>query len=243
MSYKREYKKDTGKKAEKESKGNRKTLRKDQEGSKGKGALDTKDPAQTAWEKRNREAEIAEKYQKLTDYQPKMETAKQRRLELRMPTVEMAERWKAEAKRNKQSISKFVVEHVESSLDRGDKEDEGPTNKELLEENLRLKRSLTAAEEDKENRERIIEDFKEVIKSLKKDNPFYDRDDKDVLIMKDFVEKVYEMGYIRSRDVLKTVEVSPTNIKCIKLINFQLDNLEDCGILNKVADGWKWKLK
>jgi len=179
--------------------------------------------------------------EKLRNHTPKMNTYQQRRIEVRVPDVEMVHRWKELAKKTKMSLSKFIVEHVENSLSFED--DEAKLSRgALVMENKALRDKVKNLKEDQKNRKDVIKAQKDLIANLQDENPFFSEDDMDTIAIKLFIDRIIEEKFVRSKDLFSIINMEPTDIKRIKYINFQIDNLEDCGILDRVGDGWKWKL-
>ena len=171
----------------------------------------------------------------------KMATYQQRRIEIRVPDMEMAERWKELARKSKMSISKFIVEHVENSL--SIEEEEGKLSRGALVMEIRaLRDKVKNLIEDQKNKKDTIKEQSDFIIKLKADNPFFSQEDIDTEAIRLFVDKIVEDRFVRSKDLFSIIEMEPTDIRKIKYINFQLENLENCGILDKIGDGWKWKL-
>ena len=179
--------------------------------------------------------------EKLRSFTPKMETYKQRRVELRVPDIEMVHRWKETAKKSKMSLSKFIVTHVENSL--GFEEEDGKLSRGALVMEIKaLRDKVKNLKEDQQNKRDVIKAQKNLIANLQEDNPFFSEEDIDTIAIRLFINRILEEKFVRSKDLFSIINMEPTDIKKIKFINFQLDNLENCGILDKVGDGWKWKL-
>jgi len=179
-----------------------------------------------------------EKVDRLMRYTPKMQTYQQRRIEIRVPDTETAERWKERAKESKMSLSKFIIEHVENSINLEGKDGQ-PSRGELVLENRMLKERLEHATREQRTREKLVKELNDFIETLKADNPFYSKNEKDPEFLKMVTSKMKDSSFIRSKDVFKVIEIEPTDTRNIKLINFQLDFFEDCGLLDKIANGWK----
>ena len=189
----------------------------------------------------NEKAETTEeKIARLKRYTPKMKTYQQRRIEVRVPDTETAERWKERAKESKMSLSKFIIEHVENSMNLEGKEGQ-PSRGELILENRMLKERLEHATREQKTREKLVKELNDFVDTLKADNPFYNKDEKDPEFLKMVTGKMKRSKFIRSKDIFKVIDIEPTDTRNIKLVNFQLDFFEDCGLLDRIANGWKVK--
>ena len=191
-------------------------------------------------EKENPKETPEEKAARLMRYTPKMNTYQQRRIEIRVPDTATAERWKERAKESKMSLSRFIVEHVENSINLEGTEGQ-PSRGELVLENRMLKERLEHTTREQRTREKLVKELNEFVDKLKADNPFYSKDEKDTEFLRMVTTKMKDSSFVRSKDIFKVIDIEPTDTRNIKLINFQLDFFADCGLLDRIANGWKVK--
>jgi hypothetical protein len=171
----------------------------------------------------------------------KTETIKERAVYVYLPSHKMVEEWKSLAKRQGASISKFVIEHVESSL----KEEKGLKSDFKARAEL-LKRLQELEEENnglqKENRmlklamEKLDEELrgyraKAFTKKEFKGARGYERRLIDILRSRKSV---------RGEDLLDLLDIDPTDRELTQGVYQQLKTLEGYGVIKATADGWRW---
>lgn len=172
----------------------------------------------------------------------KTDTIKERAIYVYLPSIEMVQKWKELAEKSGLSISKFVVEHVENSLNQ--EEDSGIYGsrvelikqiRELKEENVKLRRRS-------EMLDRVIERLEEENRKYRSlpflEEKFYGIREYEQNLIKLFKEK----KEIRKGDVLELLGIDPMKEpNTVKGINRQLENLERYGLIEDKGKVWKWK--
>jgi len=172
----------------------------------------------------------------------KTDTIKERAIYVYLPSIEMVQKWKELAEKSGLSISKFVVEHVENSLNQ--EEDSGIYGsrvelikqiRELKEENVKLRRRS-------EMLDRVIERLEEENRKYRNlpflEEKFYGIREYEQNLIKLFKEK----KEIRKGDVLELLGIDPMKEpNTVKGINRQLENLERYGLIEDKGKVWKWK--
>ena len=172
----------------------------------------------------------------------KTDTIKERAIYVYLPSIEMVQKWKELAEKSGLSISKFVVEHVENSLNQ--EEDSGIYGsrvelikqiRELKEENVKLRRRS-------EMLDRVIERLEEENRKYRSlpflEEKFYGIREYEQNLIKLFKEK----KEIRKGDVLELLGIDPMKEpNTVKGINKQLENLERYGLIEDKGKVWKWK--
>ena len=171
---------------------------------------------------------------------PKTETIKQRSIYVYLPSHEMVADWKGRAKGSKVSISKFVQEHVENSLQQ-EEDDSFATRSTLLERNRTLEARI--AEQEKENRRlSLLTDRLDTELKRYRVQPFLESPDMD--------KKQYEMRLINllkekvsidENDIYRSLSLDPKDTELVKAIYRQLEELERFGLVETLPNGWRWK--
>jgi predicted DNA-binding protein len=172
----------------------------------------------------------------------KTETIKERAIYVYLPSHEMVQRWKKLARRQGTSISKFVIEHVESSL----KEEEGlrsdfKARSELLrriqgleEENSKLKKEVNVLKLAMERLEEELRGYRA--------KPFLEEGFSG---LRGFERKLVEMlrtrGSIRGEDLFDLLDIDPRDRELTTSVYRQLKLLEAYGLVEALPDGWRWK--
>ncbi len=151
----------------------------------------------------------------------------------------MSEKWKRVAEKSGESISKFVIEHVENSLN---KDEEGFSSRSaLLEENKHLRETLQDKDKRVEHLELLVEKLEEDLRFYRSkmftDTGFtgvrsYDRK---------LIEILRERGTHSTEELLSRLRIKQNETEAIKAISKQLENLEAYGLARSTMKGGKWK--
>ncbi len=151
----------------------------------------------------------------------------------------MSEKWKNIAKESGESISKFVIEHVENSLNR---DVEGFSSRStLLEENKHLRETL----QDKDKR---VEHLGLLVEKLEEDLRFYRSKmftDSEFTGVRSYDRKLIEIlrepGTHSNEELLSRLRIKQNETEAIKAVSQQLENLEAYGLVKSTMKGWIWK--
>jgi len=151
----------------------------------------------------------------------------------------MSEKWKNIAKESGESISKFVIEHVENSLNR---DVEGFSSRStLLEENKHLRETLKDKDKRVEHLELLVEKLEEDLRFYRSkmftDSKFTGVRDYD----RKLIEILREHGTHSTEELLSRLRIKENETEAIKAISRQLENLEAYGLVRTTMKGWTWK--
>ena len=167
----------------------------------------------------------------------KKDTIKQRAIYVYLPSVQTAKRWKEVAEKEKVSISKFVVEHVENSLE----QEKNHTPRTQLLENLK-----SYKEENNELRRqnnilnKALDNLDSELKSFRL-KPFLEPSFEGIRqYEKELITVFRQRKVLRSDEVLDVLNINSSDQDSIKAINNQLENLQNYGLIKLVRGGWKW---
>jgi len=155
------------------------------------------------------------------------------------PPTEMSKKWKRMAGEYGESISKFVIEHVENSLNR---DVEGFSSRStLLEENKHLRETL-------HDKDRRVEHLDLLVEKLEEDLRFYRSKmftDSEFTGVRSYDRKLIEIlrepGTHSTDELLSRLRVKGNETEAIKAISKQLENLEAYGLARSTMKGWIWK--
>jgi hypothetical protein len=171
----------------------------------------------------------------------KTETIKKRAIYVYLPTQEMAKDWKNRADKTGSSISKFVIDRVEDSINK-EAGEEGYLNR------LQLVKKLGKTEEElkelrKENRllKKLVDNLDTELKRYRT-KPFLEENYKGIRRFdKELIDLLKEGGSYSADDILIHLNINPSDTELVKAVNKQLEILENYGLLAYEGRGWKWK--
>jgi len=171
----------------------------------------------------------------------KTDTIVQRTINVYLPTFEMKEKWKELAEASKQSISKFVIEHVINSLNH---EQENPS----LETRIQLIRNKKQLQN--ENRELIkqIKDKEKLAEIYEKEarshsiKPFLEQDFSGIRkFEKNLIELFKKELEVRKEEIYKKLHIDIMETDAMTAIQKQIEILERYGLLKDIGSVWRWK--
>ena len=155
------------------------------------------------------------------------------------PPTETAQRWKEQAEKAGTSISRFVIEHVENSLNTETDPDYQPRTS-LIDENRKLAEALK--EKDKRNHhlellvDKLEEDLRAYRSRLFTDPSITGVRDYD----KRLIQTLREPGPHTSDTLLQRLGIKVEETEAIKAVSAQLENLQAYGLVRQTSRGWMW---
>jgi hypothetical protein len=155
------------------------------------------------------------------------------------PPLDMAEKWKNAAESASTSISKFVIEHVENSLN---KEEEGFSSRSsLIEEVKHLRETL-------KEREKRVDHLEVLVERLEEDLRFYRSKmftDEGFTGVRQYDKKLIgilrEPGYHTDDELLNRLRIKASETEAMKAVSRQIENLEAYGLVRQTGKGWVWQ--
>jgi len=167
----------------------------------------------------------------------KTDTIKQRAIYVYLPSIQTAKRWKEIAEKEKVSVSKFVVEHVENSL----QQEKNHTPRTQLLENLnRYKEENNDLRRQNKILNKALDNLDSELKSFRL-KPFLEPSFEGVRqYEKELITVFRRQKVLRSDEVLDVLNISISDQDSIRAINKQLENLQNYGLIKIVRGGWKW---
>jgi len=172
----------------------------------------------------------------------KTETIKKRALYVYLPSLELADEWKARAKTESMSISKFIVGRVMDSLNTEVDDDEGPSRLELLEQ-IHIK-DETVKELEQENRMlRNLSDSLDTELKRYRSAPFLDDEFEGP---RPFDPELIEILKSTTRpltqnDILRKLNIKSTQTDLVNAISLQLEMFEQIGVVDCLGRKWRWR--
>jgi len=171
----------------------------------------------------------------------KTETSKKRCIDVYLPSFEMLNQWNEMADKTQMSLSKFVIEHVNNSIQQ-EKNKEGYSSRaELLDDMKKLQG---------ENKElyKKIKMFESLVMRLEDENreyrtkPFLEEDFiGERMYEKDLVTLFLTRSEVRKEEIFQHLGVNPYNVETVKGIKKQIEILERYGLLKDIGGKWRWK--
>ena len=154
------------------------------------------------------------------------------------PPADVSQRWKDQAENSGSSISRFVIEHVENSLN-AETDPEYQPRTSLIEENRKLAEALK--EKDKRNHqlELLVEKLEEDLRAYRS-RIFPDTKEKIRDYDKRLIQILKEAGPYTSDALLHRLGVSLSDIGAVKMVSAQLDTLQAFGLVRQTSRGWTW---
>jgi hypothetical protein len=171
----------------------------------------------------------------------KTETSKERLAYVYLPSHEMFQQWNDIADKTQMSLSKFVIEHVNNSLQQERNKEGYSSRAELLEDLKKIK---------DENKELFmkIKMLENLVMRLEEENRGYRT--KPFLEENYIGEKEYEQDLVtlfitrsevRKEDIYEHLGVKPQDAEKVRGIKKQIEILERYGLLKDIGGKWRWK--
>jgi predicted RNase H-like nuclease (RuvC/YqgF family) len=170
----------------------------------------------------------------------KTETIKERAIYVYLPSHDMVKRWKELAKKQGTSISKFVIEHVESSLRQQDYESGFIPRAELMKRLRELEEENASLKKENRMLKLALEKLDDELRSYRA-KPFLIEDYQGMRgLEKKLVEVLKRRRFVRGEELLELLSVNPLDIELTKGVYQQLKVLEAYGLVKTLPDGWRW---
>lgn len=172
------------------------------------------------------------------DLRKKTETIKERSIYVYLPSHKMVKAWKKRAKKQGASISKFVIEHVENSL----QQEEDPTFKprgELVKKISELRAEMKELKEDNRQKRIVIERQENELRRYRAE-PFLEEGFASVRKYdRELIEILKKRGVVDSEELLRELGIDPRDSELVKAVSQQLENLEAYGLVTATKRGWR----
>ena len=175
------------------------------------------------------------------DKKSKTETSKERLVYVYLPSHEMVRQWKETASKADMTLSKFVIEHVNNSLQQEQKKEGFASRVDLLD-------SIKKLQEENKDLYKKIKMFESLVMRLEEENRNYRS--------KPFLEKDFVGGRefeadlvtlfrtrleVRKEEIFEHLGVNLKESDKVKSIKKQIDILERYGLIKDIGGKWRWK--
>jgi predicted RNase H-like nuclease (RuvC/YqgF family) len=168
----------------------------------------------------------------------KTDTIKDRRVDVYVDTIDRKKRWTEHADEADESLSQFVQQCVEYAIEQG-----GPDFTELGEESKEiqeLEEQVSDLQQDIKQKEIVIEKLESELKALRS-KPFRDEDyEGQREYDQELIEELQRADRITGDELLRRLDVDPSDTEVVKGVDQQLQQLEDYGLVRSTPQGWVW---
>ena len=155
------------------------------------------------------------------------------------PPAEIAQRWKEQAEKTGTSISRFVIEHVENSLNTETDPDYQPRTS-IIDENRKLTEALKEKDKRNHHLELLVDKLEEDLRAYRS-RLFTDPHATGVRDYdKRLVQILREPGALTSDALLQRLGIKVEETEAIKAVSAQLENLQAYGLVKQTSKGWAW---
>ena len=156
----------------------------------------------------------------------KTDTIKKRTIYVYLPSEKMVKDWKDRAKKYKVSISKFVMEHVESSLAK-EKRNSSASRIKLLKKIKNLEEENKKIKEDNEMLRIVIDKQKQEIEGYRHEKFLEPEFTGKRGYGKDILDILKKNDKISNEELLLSLKIESKDTESIKAINKELEHLEE----------------
>ena len=171
----------------------------------------------------------------------KTETIKDRLVYVYLPSDAMVKQWKEASDKADMTLSKFVIEHVNNSLQQEQNREGFASRAEILDDIKKLQ------EENKELYKKI-KMFESLVMRLEEENrgyrtkPFLEKDFLDERqYEEDLVNLFRARSEVRKEEIFEQLGINPQDAEKVKGIKKQIEILERYGLLKDIGGKWRWK--
>jgi hypothetical protein len=177
----------------------------------------------------------------MTRKKSKTDTIKERLVYVYLPSDAMVKQWKEASDKADMTLSKFVIEHVNNSLQQEQNKEGFSSRAEILDDIKKLQ------EENKELYKKI-KMFESLVMRLEEENRGYRTKP---FLAEDFLdEREYESDLVnlfrtrsevRKEEIFEQLGINPQDAEKVKGIKKQIEILERYGLLKDIGGKWRWK--
>ena len=170
----------------------------------------------------------------------KTETIKERAIYVYLPAHEMVKAWKKRAKKQGASISKFVIEHVENSLQQEEDSTYKPRG-ELIKEINELRAQIRELTGDNRQKRIVIERLENELRKYRAEVFLQERFEGVRKYDKELIGILKKRGVVDSDELLEDLGIDHRDSDLVKAVSIQLATLEAYGLVSQTKRGWRWE--
>lgn len=168
----------------------------------------------------------------------KSDTIKQRRVDVYLDSFDRKERWTRIADEQDESLSKFVQKAVEYTIERG-----GPDFEELGQESKRinqLQEEISDLRKDVKQKDLVIEKLQSELAKHRMEPFLEEQFEGTRQFDRDLIDMLQASERITGDEILRQLDIHPTETELVKGVNNQLQLLEMYGLVRNTPKGWVW---
>ncbi len=171
----------------------------------------------------------------------KTATIKERALYVYLPSLDMAKSWKEKAKEAGLSLSRFIVDRVEDSIRAEEGKSGYASRLQLLQKITELEEEVRKLAQENSLLKSLAENLDRELKRYRT-SPFLDEGFQGVRFFdRQLIDLLKKGGTYRDDYILSHLNIRATDVDLIKAVDRQLRILEDYGLVQYTANGWRWK--
>lgn len=155
-----------------------------------------------------------------------------------VPTIEIKQRWEMLANKSKISLSKFIFEHVESSLHQVD--DDFKPRSELINDLNKIMKENDDIREDIRMKKLVIDKLENELQRYRSEEFISNSYSGITKYNTELIELLKKRESVTNEEMLSALGISPKNGDIVKSISAQLDNLQSYGLVAPTPRGWRW---
>jgi len=173
--------------------------------------------------------------------QSKTETSKERCIWVYLPSHEMLQQWTDFKDKAEMSFSKFIIEHVNNSLQQEQNKEGYSSRAELLDDMKKL-------QDENKDLYKKIKMYESLVMKLEDENrgyrtkPFLEQNyigDREYEA--DLVKLFRTRSEVRKDEIFEHLGVNTQDVEKVKGIRKQIEILERYGLLKDIGGKWRWK--
>jgi hypothetical protein len=154
-----------------------------------------------------------------------------------LPSKEMLDKWKSDAKSHHCSISDYIFEMVEKARRNSDQPDSGPA---LAKEITEVKGRCLRLEEENNLLKISLDNAQTEIYKLR----FGGFNSPDQSEAREYDRALVNLlrrgGTHTAREILATLGIDPRDSQAVKIVSVQLEELRRFGLVKETFNGWTW---
>jgi len=153
------------------------------------------------------------------------------------PSEEDRKRWENWAKKAGVSLSKFVYETVE--LYKNENRDHPKVD--MVRELAQLREENNKIRAELRTKSLVIQKYETEIFKLQHETFLENNFRGSRQISNELVDLLKSRGFWKNEDLLKALNIDTKDIDAIRIINKQLNVLQDFGLIDETPRGWRWR--
>jgi len=175
------------------------------------------------------------------DYKSSMKEAKQRLIYLYLPSQGKRDELKILADKARMPLSKFIVEHVENSLQQEQNKEGYASRVELLDDMRRIQEENKDLHKRIKMLETLTDRLEEELRGYRV-KPFLDEDFSGIRMYEaDLIRLFKTRSEVRKEELLSHLGINPMDTDVVKGIKKQIETLERYGLVKDIGGKWRWK--